>query len=76
MFDRQWCRARADSLDAEFDMRVGKEMLLNDHGKVDVNGEAENLAKCRVLRSGCDTVQQEITANDLDWVFIRVLCAG
>ena len=51
-------------------------MLLNDHGKVDVDGEAENLAKCRVLRSGCDTVQQEIPANDLDWIFIRVLCAG
>lgn len=76
VFYRQRCRARADLRDAELDVGVGKEMLLNNNGKVDVNGKAKNFTKCRVLRSGCDTFQQEIPTNDLDWVFVRVLRTG
>lgn len=76
VFYRQRRRARADLRDVELDVRVGKEMLLNNNGKVDVNGKAENCTKRRVLRSGCDTFQQEIPTNDLDWIFVRILRAG
>jgi len=76
VFYRQRCRARANLRDVELDVRVGKEMLLNNNGKVDVNGKAENSTECSVLRSGRDTFQQEIPTDDLDWVFVRVLRAG
>ena len=55
MFYRQWCRARADSRDAELYVRVGKEMLFNNNGKVDVNGKTENFAERCVLRGGRGT---------------------
>ena len=73
IFYRQRCRTRTDLRDVELDVRVAEEMLLNNNGKVDVNGKAENFTKRCVLRSGCDTFQQEITTNDLDRVFVRVL---
>jgi hypothetical protein len=73
---RQRCRARADFRYVELDVRVGKEMLFDNNGEVDVDGKAENFTKRRVLRSGCDTFQQEIPANDLDWVLVRVLRAS
>jgi len=76
VFYRQRCRARANLRNVELDVRVGKEMLLNNNGEVDVNGKAENSTERGVLRSGRDTFQQEIPTNDLDWVFVRVLCAG
>ena len=51
-------------------------MLLDNNGEVYVDGKAKDFTKRRVLGSGCDAFKQEIPANDLDWVFIRVLCAG
>jgi len=57
MFYRQRRGARSNLGYAEFDVRVGKEMLFNNSGKVDVNGKAENFAKRHVLRSGCNTSQ-------------------
>ena len=75
-FDRQWCRARAHLRYVEFDMRVAEKVLLDNNGEVDVDGKAEDFAKRRVLGSGCDTFQQEIPTDDLDWVFIRVLRIG
>jgi len=73
VFDRQWRRARAHLRYVELDVRIAEEVLLDNNGEVDVDGKAEYFTKCRVLRSGCDTSQQEIPADDLDWVFIRVL---
>ena len=54
-------------------MRVAEEVLLDDNGEVYVDGKAENFTKRRVLGRGCDTFQQEIPTDDLDWVFVRVL---
>lgn len=75
-FDRQRCRARAHLRYVEFDMRVAEKVLFDNNGEVDVDGKAEDLTKRRVLGSGCDTFQQEIPADDLDWVFIRELRVG
>lgn len=76
MFYRQWGRARAYPRYVELDTRVVKEVLLDNNGEVDVDGKAENFTKCRVLRSRCDTYQQEIAADDLDRVFVRVVHSG
>ena len=57
-------------------MRVAEKVLFDNNGEVDVDGKAEDLTKRRVLGSGCDTFQQEIPADDLDWVFIRELRVG
>ena len=51
-------------------------MLLDNNGKVDVDGKVENFAKRYVLCSGRDATQQEIPANDLDWIFVRVFRVG
>ena len=76
IFYRERRGARAYPRYIEFDVRVVKEMLFDNNGEVDVNGKAENFTKRRVLHSGCDTFKQEIAADDLDWVLVRVASAG
>ena len=76
IFYRQWGWARAHSRDVEFDVRIGKDVLLDDNGEIDVDGKAENFTKRGMLYSGCDAFQQEISTDDLDWAFVRVLRVG
>lgn len=75
-FNREWRRARANLRYIKFDVRVGKEMLLDNNGQIDVDGKAENFAKCHVLRSRGYTLQQKTSADDLYWVSVRVIRVG
>ena len=54
-------------------VRGVKEASLDKNGVVDVDGKAENYIKCRLSRSGCGTFRQEILADDLDWVSMKVV---
>ena len=57
MFYRERRRARTYPRYVELDMRVVKEVLLDNGGEINVDGKAENFTKRHVLRSGRDTCQ-------------------